>query len=68
MESKVRLFLRNLENVNTKHFKCLEFRPWPKGYRLKQAEGSIFQMNDTYYFGIRIKQDPNAEDVREKFP
>ena len=37
MESKVRIFLRNLEDVNTKHYKCLEFRPWPKGFKLKQA-------------------------------
>ena len=68
MESKVRIFLRNLENVNTKQYKCLEFRPWPKGYKLKQEQGSIYQVNDTYYFGIRIKQDPSSEDIREKFP
>jgi poly(A) polymerase Pap1 len=68
VESKVRILLRNLETVNTRQFNCLEFRPWPKAYQLAQAEGSTFQINDTYYFGIRVKQDPNQENIRERYP
>ena len=46
----------NLEKLNNnKEFGCLEFRPHPVGYKLGNKKEEGFEVDDTYYFGIRIK-------------
>jgi hypothetical protein len=43
----------------------LEYRPWPYSYRLgnkKSIEQGEFLCDDTYYFGIRVK---NIGEVKE---
>lgn len=37
------------------NFNCLEFRPYPKGYTLGNKKEEGFEVDDTYYFGIRVK-------------
>lgn len=32
----------------------MELRPWPRSYHLAN---DTFELNDTYYFGIRIKKN-----------
>ena len=58
--------MSNLHQANMAKFKCLEFRPWPKEYNLKNREE--YSEDSTYYFGIRIKQGPENGDLRENFP
>ena len=65
VESKIRRLLSNLENYNKNNYDCLEYRPWPKAYQLPVDPNYPFQVNDTYYFGIRIKNNPNLGDIKE---
>ena len=69
-ESKIRLLLSNLEKFNREFlYSCLEFRPYPKGYQLNNKtspEDGGFEIDDTYYFGIRVKT--NDGSTREHFP
>ena len=50
---------------------CLEFRPYPRSYKLKNDE---FPYNDAYYIGIRIrggvipkKENIDLTETRRKF-
>jgi len=49
--------------MNNNEFNCLEFRLWPKSYQLgdkiSPRDGG-FEVDDTYYFGIRIKNVSNS--------
>ena len=51
-ESKLKRLLKNLENFDKMIGECLEFRPWPKPYKLPNEE---YPFNDVYYFGIRVR-------------
>jgi poly(A) polymerase Pap1 len=59
-ESKIRRLLQGLERSNERDLNCLEFRPWPKSYHLIEKKG--FELDETYFFGIRIKQVTNDQD------
>lgn len=52
-ESKIKRLLRNLETFDQRRdIDCLEFRPYPKSYTLKNEQ---FPFNDAYYIGVRIR-------------
>ena len=40
----------------------MEFRPWPKSYHLEN--NLEFPLDDTYYFGIRIKKNESDAQMR----
>ena len=61
----------NLENINRNKYLCLEFRPFPKAYSLGNKKEKGFDIDDTYYFGIRIKNviDPSTgSDIKDMCP
>jgi len=71
VESKVRRLLMNLEKINQNKFQCLEFRPYPKAYNLGDKVEQGFECDDTYYFGIRVKNyvDPAmGGDIKDICP
>lgn len=51
-ENKVKRLVKNLEMLDKKIGEFLEFRPYPKSYRLQNDE---FPYTDAYYIGVRIK-------------
>ena len=60
-----------LEILDSKIGECLEFRPWPRPYKLHNEE---YPYNDVYYIGIRIKggiipkkTTIDFSDTRKKF-
>jgi poly(A) polymerase Pap1 len=58
VESKIRRLLQFLENTNNNLYNkqyCLEFRPWPAAYNIGNKIDQGFEKDDTYYFGLRIK-------------
>eukprot|EP00347_Sterkiella_histriomuscorum_P020501 403337557 len=62
IESKIRKLLQQLEKLNELKGGCMEFRPWPKSYHLEN--NLDFPMDDTYYFGIRIKKNESDAQMR----
>mmetsp|Transcript_23039 Transcript_23039/g.35628 ORF Transcript_23039/g.35628 Transcript_23039/m.35628 type:complete len:94 (-) Transcript_23039:238-519(-) len=56
------MFISRLEIENTTKVKCLEFRPWPRSYQIKNktADGYI---DDTYYIGVRVRRPPLEEGM-----
>ena len=61
IESRVRKLLQKLENLNSHKGNCLEFRPWPRAYRLHHP---TFQCKDAYYFGVRVKRNEAGSLMR----
>lgn len=57
IESKIRKLLGCFEKFNELKGNIMEFRPWPKAYRLENTE---YANSEAYYFGIRIKKNPAA--------
>ena len=51
-ETKVKHMLKKLEMLDLKIGGILEFRPNPKGYRLRNDD---FPYTDAYYIGMRIR-------------
>ena len=51
-ENKIKRLVKNLEKLDMKIGECLEFRPYPCGYRLRNEE---FPYTDAYYIGVRIR-------------
>lgn len=60
-ESKIRKLLNHLEKLNELKGGCMEFRPYPRSYRL---HNEVYKHNDSYYFGIRIKKNDNMTQMR----
>lgn len=67
--------LQFLESSNNFGIYAFEFRPWPKSYQLGDKAAQGFPIDDTYYFGLRLKkqghtmakdEDGNAEEAREE--
>ena len=60
--------MKNLDNLNKVKYGFLEYRPYPRGYQLKNKEHEGFPIDDTYYIGIRIKNvlDPSI-NIRDEF-
>lgn len=54
IESRLRKLLQKLEMLNSHKSNCLEFRPWPRSYRLDHA---VFPCFDAYFFGVRVKRN-----------
>ena len=62
-ENKVKRLVKLLETFSIKKLgECLEFRPYPKSYKLKNEE---FPYNDVYYIGIRVRGGviPKKENI-----
>lgn len=54
--------MQNLETINRQKFKnCLEFRPYPQAYHLNNKINEGFEVDNTYFFGIRVKNFYNPE-------
>ena len=51
-ENKVKRLVKNMEMLDKKVGEFLEFRPYPKSYRLRNEE---FPYSDAYYIGIRVR-------------
>mmetsp|Transcript_24464 Transcript_24464/g.32778 ORF Transcript_24464/g.32778 Transcript_24464/m.32778 type:complete len:423 (+) Transcript_24464:119-1387(+) len=51
-ENKIKHMLKKLETLDQKIGGILEFRPYPRGYRLQNED---FPYTDAYYIGVRIR-------------
>lgn len=72
VESKLRRLVSHLETLNRQKYRnCMEIRPYPKAFHLKNKVAEGFELDNTYYFGIRVKNIQTTEqatDIRERHP
>jgi len=64
VESKVRWFVFNLEKLNKNNYFYLEFRPWTTSYHLANKKADGYEMDDTIYIGLRVR---NIKVVKESY-
>ena len=64
MESKVRWFVFNLEKLNKNNYFYLEYRPWPTSYHLGNKVQDGYEMDDTIYIGLRVR---NISVIKETY-
>lgn len=67
VESKLRKLIHWFEKLNSMQVhRCIEVRPWPRGYKLQDGVQAGYEYNTAYYFGIRIRKNDDNHNIPKK--